>query len=66
VLQEAQHIQVSVWDLSGQMIAMLVDARKEQGEHQVRFEAIDLPTGTYFVRMKTIEGVQTLQIILMK
>lgn len=66
LLREAQHIQVSVWDLSGQMVAMLVDGRQEQGEHQVQFEAIDLPTGTYFVRMRTKEGVQTRQIILMK
>ena len=66
LLREAQHIQVSVWDLSGQMISMLVDATQDQGEHQVQFEATDLPTGTYFVRMRTNEGVQTRQIILMK
>jgi hypothetical protein len=65
-LREDQHVQVSVWDLSGQLVAVLVDENQEAGEHQVPFEARDLPSGTYFVRMRTLEGVRSHQIILTK
>ena len=44
----------------------LVDATRDQGSHEVQFDATDLPSGTYFVRMRTVDGVQTRQIILMK
>ena len=65
-LREAQHVSVSIWDLSGQMIALLVDGSQEAGEYQVAFEATDLPSGNYFVRMRTATGVRTHQMILMK
>ncbi len=65
-LREAQHVSVSVWDLSGQMIALLADESQESGEYQVVFDATDLPSGNYFVRMRTAAGVRTHQIILTK
>lgn len=63
---ETQHIQISVWDLAGQMISTLVDGTQSAGKYEVSFVATDLPSGTYFVRMESDSGIQSHQILLMK
>lgn len=63
---EPQSIRVSVWDLSGQMVASLVDGHHAPGRYEVGFQAESLPTGTYFVRLESETGIQTHQMILMK
>ena len=63
---EPQMIRVSVWDLSGQMVASLVDGYHTPGRYEVGFLAESLPTGTYFVRLESDSGIQTHQMILMK
>ncbi len=65
-LKAPQHVRLSVWDLSGQQVALLVDESEGAGYYEVMFEAGDLPSGTYFIRMQTDEGVQTRKMILMK
>ena len=61
-----ERIRVSIWDLSGQMIAQPVDAEHQPGRYEVRFDAGTLPSGTYFVRLESASGIQTHQMILMK
>lgn len=63
---EREHVRVSVWDLSGQMIAQPVDAEHGPGRYEVGFDAGSLPSGTYFVRLESATGIQTHQMILMK
>ncbi len=65
-VEETQHIRISVWDLSGQMIATLVDATRSPGQFDVSFNANTLPSGTYFVRMESDSGIQTRPMMLMK
>lgn len=65
-VREQQAIRVSVWDLAGQQVAVLVDEVQPTGAYEVQFEARDLPSGTYFVRLQTGEGLQTHKIILTK
>lgn len=63
---EPQVVRVSVWDLSGQMVASLVDGQHAPGRYEVGFQADQLPSGTYFVRLESATGIQTHQMILMK
>ena len=65
-VEETQHIRISVWDLSGQMIATLVDGTRSPGQFDVSFNANTLPSGTYFVRMESDSGIQTRPMMLMK
>ena len=65
-VEEAQYVRISVWDLSGQMISILVDGTQSPGFFQVPFSAEDLPSGTYFVRMESAAGIQTHQMVLTK
>jgi hypothetical protein len=63
---EQEHVRVSIWDLSGQMIAQPVDGAHQPGHFEVGFDAGTLPSGTYFVRLESPSGIQTHQMILMK
>lgn len=61
-----ERVNLSVWDLSGQQVAALVNRDHEPGYYQVQFSADDLPSGTYFVRLQTPSGIQTRKMILAK
>lgn len=65
-VRETQYVQISVWDLSGQQVRVLVDQTLSPGYHEVTFDAEGLPSGTYFVRLSTSEGTRTHQMVLMK
>lgn len=65
-VREYSDIQMAVWDLSGQPVKTLVDRRLSPGTYQARFEGDDLPSGTYFVRLRTPHGVESHKLILAK
>ena len=65
-LSESMHVRLSVWDISGHLVEWLVNATVEPGRHQVLFTAEDLPSGTYFVRLESKDGVATRKMILRK
>ena len=49
---EDGRVQLSVWDLSGQPIATLVDETMAAGSYETDFDGSDLSAGTYFVRLQ--------------
>lgn len=49
---EDGNVQLSVWDLSGQPIATLVDETMPAGFYETDFDGSDLSAGTYFVRLQ--------------
>ena len=44
--------ELSVYDLTGRIVSTLVDGVQPAGNHEVRFSAADLPTGTYVYRLE--------------
>jgi len=65
-VKEVQHIMLSVWDVSGHQVGMLVNQIQEPGVHQVLFYPDNLPSGTYFIRLQTEIGIQTGKMLLTK
>ena len=63
-LAEAGRARLSVWDVSGQQIALLADGARAAGEHEVTFEAGALPSGLYFARLQTPHGADTFKLTL--
>jgi VCBS repeat-containing protein len=51
-LPEQAEVTISVYDVLGRRVARLVDRRKRPGRYSVRLDARQLPSGTYFVRMR--------------
>ncbi|MEM1041501.1 MAG: M43 family zinc metalloprotease [Bacteroidota bacterium] len=65
-LDAAADVQIDVYDVLGRRVAVLAEGLAEAGAHEAVFEAGDLPSGTYLVRLELGEQVQTQQITLMK
>ena len=58
-LPKASHVKLSVYDMSGCEVAVLVDKFKQTGEHQVLFNAKNLSNGVYFYRLRSGDLVRT-------
>jgi hypothetical protein len=65
-VQEGQQVRLSVFNLMGQRVKMLVDGHLEAGQHEARFVAQDLPSGTYFTRLETRTGIAIQKMVLAK
>ena len=65
-LTRAVPVRLAVFDISGQMLHQLVDEVQEAGRYRVRFEAGDLPSGTYLVRLVTPQGPTSAKMLLLK
>jgi len=50
-LPEKANLKITVSDVSGKTIAILLDGRQETGSYQTVWNAVDSPSGLYFVRL---------------
>ncbi|MFQ5629226.1 MAG: endonuclease/exonuclease/phosphatase family protein [bacterium] len=59
-------VRLSVYDISGKEVAILVDEFKSPGSHQVEFKATDLMSGVYFYRLHVngLAGISRKMILL--
>lgn len=65
-IQETQPVTLTVWDVSGKRVSTLVDRVHEPGYYEERVNADPLPSGTYFARLETDQGVQSHRMVLVK
>ena len=60
------HINLSVYDLNGRLIRTLEDRVIPAGAHALNFDATNLPSGMYFVRLNTASFATTQKLLLLK
>lgn len=65
-LSSRSHVRLSIWNVIGQEVAMLVDGEKSSGTHRIAWDASGLPSGVYFYRLETKQFIQTKKMLLMK
>ncbi len=65
-LQASSITHLTIYDLLGREVAVLVDSMMPSGSHQVSFDASDLPSGVYLYRLNVNGSVQTRKMMLMK
>ncbi|RPH94239.1 T9SS C-terminal target domain-containing protein [candidate division KSB1 bacterium] len=65
-ITEAGNVRMDVYDVSGRWIRTLTDENREAGSYAVTFNANDLPSGIYFVRMEANAFHATRKVVLMK
>ena len=58
-LTHPQHVRLTVHDMLGRTVAVLVDGMRPAGVHDVAFDASDLSSGTYLYRLHTSAGTST-------
>ena len=61
-----ENIRLSVLDMLGKELAVLVDAHRSAGEHSVTFDAGDLASGIYFYKLRADHLIEVRKMILAK
>jgi hypothetical protein len=59
-------VRLSVYDLLGREVAVLVDEQKAPGEYTVRFDGRHLASGVYLYRLTANTCVQTRKMLLVR
>lgn len=65
-LPQSSEVSLIVYDVSGQVVAELAKGRFEAGCHKFNFDAANLATGVYFVKLKAGNFVSVNKAILLK
>ena len=70
-LARDEHVQLSIYNLSGQEIRVLVDEKMSAGLHKVKWNAkdgkgIDVPAGLYIYRIETEGFTDSRKLLLVK
>ena len=65
-LQEATPVRITVYDMIGREVSVLVDSELNSGFHEVSFDASSLPSGMYLYRLETPTMVQVRPMTLLK
>ena len=65
-LVKSGNVRLTVYDLLGREIAVLVDGIQTLGDHQVTFSGKNLTSGIYFYRLETTGSSITKKMVLMK
>jgi len=65
-LPQAMKINLSVYNMAGQQVAMLVNGVQSSGQNTVQFNASALPSGVYIYRLATAETVLAKKMTLVK
>lgn len=65
-MPERGSVKLNVYDLSGKLVAKLVDNVYEKGNHKIVFNAEGLASGVYFYKIVTDKNVVTKKMVLVK
>ncbi len=65
-LPRTSRVTLTVYNLLGQKVAVLVDGVRPPGNHQVKFDARNLSSGLYIYTLKTTDHTFTRKMVLMK
>ena len=57
---------LKVYDLLGREVALLANENKEAGNHEVRFNAVSLPSGIYLYKLDAENFSSVKKMILVK
>ena len=65
-LPAEMHVNLAVYDISGRLVAELMNEVKSASDHSVVWNAIDNSSGVYFVKLTAGNSVNTQKIMLIK
>jgi hypothetical protein len=65
-LPNASHVTLSVYDIPGREVSVLVNDRRNARVHEVKFDAAGLASGVYFYRLQAGSYVDTKKLLLVR
>jgi|GEM_PF-2115114 len=57
-LTERSEVRLQIFDLLGREVSILFEGSKQAGEHRETWDALNVPTGVYLVRLTTNDGLR--------
>ena len=63
---QSSRVQITVYDILSNKIAMLVNEEKPAGSYEVQFDASNLPSGVYFYKLQAGSFTKTMKMMLVK
>jgi hypothetical protein len=65
-LKQTGDVRLSIFDILGREVAVLVDGVQNAGQHTITFTGTDLSTGIYLYRLQVGKEVITKKMVLVK
>lgn len=65
-LPEEAHVVISIYNILGQKAVILFEGRKAAGRHSMAWDAGDIPSGLYFVRLEAEKYSTSIKTILLR
>jgi len=65
-MSEVRRVKLSVYDILGREVAVLMDEERGPGVHEVFWDASSFPSGMYFYQIRAGEYLETRKMVLMK
>jgi len=65
-LAAREHVTLSVYDVTGKLVASLVNEEVAGGRHEVTWQATGIASGVYFYRLQAGDFVQTRKMVVLK
>jgi hypothetical protein len=65
-LPQSSEVRLSVYDMLGREVSVLVNERRNAGIHEVKFDGSNLASGVYFYRLQAGGFVQSKKIVLLR
>ena len=66
IMSKSQDVELTVYDLLGRQIEVLIKEPMDAGVHNMTFEASSLSSGVYFYRLRAGDAVETKRMVLLK
>ena len=63
---ENAYVSIAIYDINGNMISELINQNQSIGTYNVMWNAVDQPSGLYFVKMTANSFTQTQKLVLVK
>ena len=63
---QAANVRIEVYNILGQSVSTLLNETRAAGSYTLEFDASNLATGTYILRMESLDFVQTRRMMLIK
>ena len=65
-LPKSSDVRLSVFDMLGREVSVLVNERRDAGVHEVKFDASGFSSGVYFYRLRAGDFVETRKLVLVR
>ena len=65
-ISEAGRVSLKIYDMLGKEVKTLINKRMQGGEHEIKFNATDLPSGVYIYTLRTDNQTDSKKMIVLK